>query len=79
MQIKKKLEGVKARKPGPLTFMVTGKVGTGKSTLVNGLVGIEVAKTGDNLERVTEDVKDYPFKKNGIDYLVFDSPGLQDD
>lgn len=72
------LEEVRKKKKGPVTILVTGKTGTGKSTLVNGLVGKQVAREGEDLEGVTREVEDFPFEKNGIPFIVFDSPGLQD-
>ncbi|CAI8036367.1 Immune-associated nucleotide-binding protein 7 [Geodia barretti] len=59
--------------------MVTGRTGTGKSTLVNALVGKRVADTGNKLCAVTQNVTSYVAKaKDGVEVLVWDSPGLQD-
>ena len=61
-----------------ISFLVTGKTGTGKSTLINGLIGDEVAKVGDTLDPETMKVRDFPIKINDISFVIYDSPGLQD-
>lgn len=72
------LEEARKKKRGPLTILVTGKTGTGKSALINGLVGEQVAREGAGLKGVTREVEEFKFEKNGIPFSVFDSPGLQD-
>ena len=61
-------------------FIVIGKTGIGKSTLINGLIGAEVAKVEDGVMKagVTNKVQSYPRKINGIEILAYDSPGLED-
>ncbi len=66
------------RKSKDISILITGKTGTGKSTLINGLVGREVAKQGDNLDPETTEVKKYSLSEGEITVDVFDSPGLQD-
>ena len=61
-----------------IEIVVTGKVGVGKSTLINALVGLDVAKTGDNVTSVTKDVKRIVADKNGIHVYITDTPGLGD-
>uniref|UniRef100_A0A1X7U7R4 AIG1-type G domain-containing protein n=1 Tax=Amphimedon queenslandica TaxID=400682 RepID=A0A1X7U7R4_AMPQE len=61
-----------------LRLLVTGKTGEGKSTLVNGLLGKEVAKEGAGTERCTTQVAEYKAELHGVPVTVFDSPGLQD-
>ena len=61
-----------------VSFLVTGKTGTGKSTLINGLIGKEVAKVGDTLDPETMKVKGFPIKMHDISFVIYDSPGLQD-
>ncbi len=59
--------------------MVTGKTGAGKSTLINGLIGLgQVARVGKELEGVTRDVTSYPREINGVQFNIWDAPGLQD-
>jgi small GTP-binding protein len=61
----------------PLTFVLVGKAGVGKSSTVNTLMGREVAKTSD--ERVmTADVTKYEGEFDGIKLNIFDTPGLAD-
>lgn len=63
---------------GQMEILITGWTGVGKSTLVNSLVGQQVAKEGDKLDSQTKNVKDYRVRaKEGVDVVVWDSPGLQ--
>ena len=57
---------------------MTGKTGVGKSTLVNGLLGKQVAKEGASATRCTTQVTEYKAELHGVPVTVFDSPGLQD-
>ena len=59
-------------------ILVTGKTGVGKSSLINGLVGKEVAKEGDELDPETMEVTAHSFKYQDVDITIWDSPGLQD-
>ena len=61
-----------------VTMLVIGKTGVGKSSLINGVVGKEVAKEGDTLDRETVQVRAYAFKYHEVDITIWDSPGLQD-
>uniref|UniRef100_A0A1X7VFR1 AIG1-type G domain-containing protein n=1 Tax=Amphimedon queenslandica TaxID=400682 RepID=A0A1X7VFR1_AMPQE len=61
-----------------LRLLVTGKTGEGKSTLVNGILGEEVAVEGAGTERCTTQVAEYKAVLHGVPVTVFDSPGLQD-
>lgn len=67
-----------------LTIFIAGNVGSGKSALVNSLLGWEAATVGSSLEPVTKEVKDFDglVKVQGpignITATVWDSPGLQD-
>lgn len=61
-----------------MKILVAGKVGVGKSSLVNGLIGQNVATVGDTFESVTLAVTKYERHINGIDVIVFDTPGLSD-
>ena len=57
---------------------VTGKTGTGKSTLVNGVVGEHVAIEGDTLDPETMKVKMNVCSIGDVTVHIWDSPGLQD-
>ena len=74
-----------------VNILITGTSGVGKSTLINGLVGKRVAKTGnqlllvesdesENLTSYTVNVKDVTAEESdgGIEAVVWDSPGLLD-
>ena len=67
---------------GSITVMVVGKPGIGKSTLVNGLLGQNVAEVGRKgkiyTKGVTTAVKDYKLEHNGSTARVYDTPGLLD-
>ena len=59
-------------------IFITGRTGVGKSTLVNGLVGEQMAKEGDSLDPETSEVKAWGSEYRSIQVTVWDSPGLQD-
>ena len=59
-------------------ILLTGKTGVGKSSLVNSLVGDEVASEGHDLDPETMIVSPFKTKINGVEITVWDSPGLQD-
>ena len=63
-----------------VNILVTGKGFTGKSSLINGIVGQSVAKEHDKLNRelVEAAVQAFPFKYHDVDITIWDSPGLQD-
>ena len=60
--------------------LLVGKTGTGKSTLVNGLIGKEVAREGEgvSMEGTTKTLSAYYGTIAGVEFVIFDSPGLQD-
>jgi GTPase SAR1 family protein len=61
-----------------INILLSGKSGTGKSSLVNSLLGKEVAMVGKTLNPETTEVTSYTDVIRGIKVTVWDSPGLQD-
>ena len=59
-----------------LEFVVVGEAGQGKSTLINGLLGKEVAKEGDDLDPETQMVEKYFYEENGVAVALWDTPGF---
>ena len=57
-------------------LLVTGKIGVGKSALINGLLGAEVAVEEARVIRCTTEVTEYKGELHGVPVTVFDSPGL---
>ena len=49
-----------------LEFVVVGEAGQGKSSLINGLLGKEVAKEGNSLDPGTQMVEKYLYEENGV-------------
>ena len=67
-----------AKSRSSLTILTIGASGTGKSALINGLVGAEVAKEGgETLFTQTTQITHYRTRKLGIDVNIWDSPGME--
>ena len=58
--------------------MITGKTGSGKTSLINGLIGTEVGKEGHTLDRETTSVEAKELVLKGKVARIWDTPGLQD-
>ena len=67
---------------GTISLMVAGKTGTGKSTLINSLLGLDHdnggAREGDDGTSVTYSVSSYRARKNGVMIELWDTPGFED-
>ena len=59
-----------------LGIVVLGESGVGKSSLVNGLLGKEVAIVGKKLDSATSKLEKYELLVSGINVTVWDTPGF---
>ena len=58
--------------------LVIGRTGVGKSTLINNLLGKEVASVGHTLQSETPTVNPHEGTVEGVPIVVYDTPGLGD-
>ena len=59
-----------------LSLVVLGEAGQGKSTLINGLVGSQIAIEGDDFDAGTTGLDRYQFNQNGVLVDIWDTPGF---
>ena len=59
-------------------ILVIGETGTGKSTLVNNLLGMEAAEVSHSLSSKTAQVHKHSMNIDGVPIEIFDTPGLGD-
>ena len=59
-------------------ILVIGETGTGKSTLINNLLGHDVAEVGHSMESETQCVTPHERSVEGVPVVVYDTPGLDD-
>ena len=57
------------------TILQVGQTGVGKSATINSFFREEVAKT-NRFDAETKEVKPYPSKYHGVNYTIYDTPGL---
>ena len=60
-----------------INILATGKLAAGKSALINGLIGEDVAPESDSLDQETKEVVKYFRNIDGILFNVWDSPGIE--
>ena len=69
----------KLRKDCPVFgVLMIGRTGVGKSTLINNLLGKEVANVGHTLRSETPTVNPHEGTVEGVPIVVYDTPGLGD-
>ena len=57
-----------------LKLLIVGEAAQGKSTLINGLVGKQVAEEGDSFSAGTDKIKHYSLNQNGVTIEIWDTP-----
>lgn len=62
----------------PFCVLIIGVTGSGKSTLINSLLGEDIAEVGWGVQSKTESINKHKANINGISIVVYDTPGLLD-
>ena len=61
-----------------VTILVIGRTGSGKSTLINNILGRDIASVGHKLSPKTGTVSVYEEEISGVSVTACDTPGLRD-
>ena len=64
--------------PPELRILVIGETGSGKSTLINNLLGKNIVNTGDRLVADTPDIIQCQATVRGVPIVLYDTPGSGD-
>ena len=73
----KKMEALKQRGE-PVSILVIGPTGSGKSTLINALMGKTMAEAGHGAKGVTTEVGEYEGEFKGVKIKIYDTIGFRD-
>ena len=76
-KFQEKVEALRLREE-PVNILVIGVTGSGKSTLINALLGDNVAEVGHGATSVTVEVKKYEGKFKGVKMNIYDTIGFRD-
>ncbi|MBL8660576.1 MAG: 50S ribosome-binding GTPase [Rhodospirillales bacterium] len=61
-----------------LKFLLAGKSGVGKSSMINSLLGQKLAEV-NAFEACTKNITPFDYSVNGVNYVLYDTPGLCDE
>lgn len=67
-----------AKDSSPITILMIGGTGAGKSTLINNLLWQDVAEVGGGFESETSVITKHEGEVNGVPVVFYDTPGLGD-
>ena len=66
------------KKCDTINILITGKTGVGKASIINAIVGNNLAHEGKDLANITREITSYKTTVNDINFEIWDSSGLQD-